>query len=67
MKGWSSSEIISVLRKDGWKFEASVGSHHQFVHQSKPGKVTVPHPQKDLSTKTVNSIFRQAGIRIDGK
>jgi len=40
------------------------GDHHHFRHPSKPGTVTVPHPQKDLSVWLVKSIEKQAGIRI---
>jgi len=47
------------------KHEAgATGSHHHFKHPAKPGKVTVPHPRKDLTIKTIRSIERQAGIRI---
>ncbi|HFL3251971.1 TPA: type II toxin-antitoxin system HicA family toxin [Clostridioides difficile] len=41
-----------------------VGDHHQFKHPIKKGKVTVPHPKKDLPIRTVKSIFKQAGINI---
>ena len=59
----NSREIIKLLTQDGW-FEVGVrGSHHQFKHNSKPGRVTVPHPKKDLPIGTVKSIFKQAGIR----
>jgi predicted RNA binding protein YcfA (HicA-like mRNA interferase family) len=37
------------------------GSHHQFKHPRRPGKVTVPHPRKDLPVGTLRGIFRQAG------
>ena len=37
------------------------GSHHQFKHHSKPGRVTVVHPMKDIPTGTLREIFRQAG------
>ncbi|WP_413926715.1 type II toxin-antitoxin system HicA family toxin [Clostridioides sp. ZZV14-5902] len=36
----------------------------QFKHPTKKGKVTVPHPNKDLPLRTVKSIFKQAGINI---
>jgi predicted RNA binding protein YcfA (HicA-like mRNA interferase family) len=39
------------------------GSHHQFKHPTKPGRVTVPHPKRDLPIGTVRSIFRQAGLK----
>ncbi|MES2187251.1 MAG: type II toxin-antitoxin system HicA family toxin, partial [Pseudomonadota bacterium] len=48
---------------DGWKMVATVGSHHQFKHADKPGRVTVPHPKKDLPIGTVKSILRQAGLK----
>ena len=37
------------------------GSHYQFKHPEKHGKVTVPHPSADLPIGTLKSIFRQAG------
>lgn len=62
MKGYSSREIIKRLKHDGWYEIACDGDHHQFKHPSKPGKVTVTHPKKDIPIKTVMSIGKQAGI-----
>ena len=62
MKGYSSREIIKLLICDGWCLVEITGDHHQFKHPSKNGKITVPHPKKDLPRKTVKSIFKQAGI-----
>jgi predicted RNA binding protein YcfA (HicA-like mRNA interferase family) len=59
----SSREIIKLIENDGWKWVAVNGSHHQFKHPTKPGKVTIPHPRKDLVTKTINSILKEAGLR----
>ncbi|WP_189610847.1 type II toxin-antitoxin system HicA family toxin [Pigmentiphaga litoralis] len=58
----TSAELIKLLLADGWKHVHSVGSHHQFKHPAKPGKVTVPHPKKDLPVGTVRSIRKQAGL-----
>jgi predicted RNA binding protein YcfA (HicA-like mRNA interferase family) len=58
---YSSRELIKRLKADGWEQVPHSGSHHQFKHPSKPGRVTVPHPRKDLPRPTVRSIFRQAG------
>lgn len=58
-----SAEIIKILKKDGWFVFNIRGSHHQFKHSSKSGKVTVPHPKSDLPVGTVKSIFKQAGIK----
>ncbi len=57
-----SRKIIKLLKADGWQFMVATGSHHHFKHGSKPGKVTVPHPKKDLPVGTVRSILRQAGL-----
>jgi predicted RNA binding protein YcfA (HicA-like mRNA interferase family) len=57
-----SGEVIKLLREDGWFVFNIRGSHHQFKHLSRSGKVTVPHPKADLPLGTVRSIFRQAGL-----
>jgi predicted RNA binding protein YcfA (HicA-like mRNA interferase family) len=51
-----------MLKDDGWYLVHVVGSHHQFKHPTKLGKVTVPHPKKDLLLPTVRSILKQAGL-----
>jgi predicted RNA binding protein YcfA (HicA-like mRNA interferase family) len=51
-----------MLERDGWFLVAAVGSHRQFKHPEKPGKVTVPHPRRVLAPKTIKSILRQAGL-----
>lgn len=56
-----SREIIKRLKSDGWELNNATGSHHQYKHPNKPGKVTVPHPRKDMPVATLRSIFRQAG------
>jgi predicted RNA binding protein YcfA (HicA-like mRNA interferase family) len=60
----SSREIIRALERDGWREVARRGSHVQFKHPDKRGRVTVPHPKKDLPLGTVRSIEQQSGIRI---
>ncbi len=57
----NSGKVIRMLRKDGWAHIATRGSHRQFTHPTKPGRVTVPHPNKDIPRGTVASIYRQAG------
>lgn len=59
-----SSEIIAALKADGWREVAQKGSHMQFKHPAKPGRVTVPHPRKDVPIGTLRSIERQAGIKL---
>ncbi|MCL2050410.1 MAG: type II toxin-antitoxin system HicA family toxin [Lachnospiraceae bacterium] len=64
MKSYSSREVISMLEADGWFEINQEGSHKQFKHNSKKGKVTVNHPVKDMNVKTLKSIERQSGIRL---
>jgi predicted RNA binding protein YcfA (HicA-like mRNA interferase family) len=60
----NSADIVRALERDGWRRVAQKGSHIQFKHPTKPGRVTVPHPRKDVPTPTLASIERQAGIRL---
>jgi len=58
------SEILRLLQQDGWHLVATHGSHRQFKHPSKPGRVTVPgKPGDDLAPGTHNSILKQAGLK----
>lgn len=57
----TSREVIAKLKADGWELVHVRGSHQQFKHFTKPGRVTVPHPKKDLPKGTLRSIYRQAG------
>ncbi|MDE2121452.1 MAG: type II toxin-antitoxin system HicA family toxin [Betaproteobacteria bacterium] len=54
----NSAQVIKLLKTDGWFLVHTVGSHHQFRHPTKPGKVTVPHPKKDLPLPTARSIMK---------
>ena len=58
----NSAKIIKQIEDDGWYLVNVVGSHHQFKHPTKKGRVTVPHPKKDLPIKTVKTRLKQAGI-----
>ena len=59
----NSRELMKMIERDGWKLVAVKGSHHQFKHPGKPGRVTIPHPKKDLPMGTVRSVLKQAGLR----
>ncbi len=48
----------------GGRLEGVTGSHHHFKHPERPGKVTIPHPQKDMPIGTVKSIERQSGVKL---
>ena len=59
-----SRKVISALEADGWVKVAQRGSHVQLKHPLKPGRVTVPHPKRDLPTGTLRSVEKQAGIPL---
>jgi len=57
-------DVIKRLEQDGWKIVATQGSHRQYKHPIKPGKVTIPgYLNDDLNPKTWKSIQEQAGWR----
>ena len=56
-------DLIRQLQNDGWELKATRGSHMQFNHPSKPGKVTIPNHKGDIPPGTLNSILKQAGLK----
>jgi predicted RNA binding protein YcfA (HicA-like mRNA interferase family) len=59
-----SRDVIKLLEADGWKEVARKGSHAQFKHPLKKGRVTVPDPKRYVPVGTLRSIEKQSGIRI---
>lgn len=55
-------EIRKIIEADGWYMVKQVGSHMQFKHATKPGKITIPNHSGDLDKRTLNSILNQAGL-----
>ena len=60
----NSRAVIAALKADGWYQVAQKGSHVQFKHPTKPGRVTVVHPRRDIPMGTLRSIEKQANIRL---
>lgn len=60
----NSRDVIRKLKDDGWELKRITGSHHHFMHPTKPGIVTVPHPKRDIPMGTLRSIERQAGLKM---
>ena len=57
-------EVVRIIEDDGWVMVAQKGSHRQFKHPTKPGRVTIAgHAKDDLAPGTLNSILRQAGLK----
>ncbi len=58
------SEVLRMLNADGWTLVGTRGSHRQFKHATKPGRVTVPgKPSDDLAPGTYDSILKQARLK----
>jgi len=57
-------EIIKIIENNGWCLVAMKGSHRQYKHPNKPGRVTIAgHPSHDLAPGTLNSILKQASLK----
>ncbi|MCR4378977.1 MAG: type II toxin-antitoxin system HicA family toxin [Rhodospirillales bacterium] len=59
-----SLDVLRCLYADGWIEVKQRGSHVQLKHPSKPGRVTVPHPKRDLPMGTLKSIEKQSGVKL---
>jgi predicted RNA binding protein YcfA (HicA-like mRNA interferase family) len=58
------SEVLRLLKEDGWVLVATRGSHRQLKHPSKSGRVTVAGKGcYELPPGTLNSILKQAGLK----
>lgn len=57
-----SRHLIQEIEAVGWVWHSTKGSHRHFKHPERPGKVTVPHPKKEIPPKTVKSIRKAAGL-----
>jgi predicted RNA binding protein YcfA (HicA-like mRNA interferase family) len=57
-------EAIRLIEADGWFLVRTRGSHRQFKHATKSGLVTIAgQPGVDIPRGTLNSIFKQAGLK----
>ena len=57
-------DVLKLLEEDGWYLVRTKGSHRQYKHPTKAGLVTLPgKPGDDLAPGTLNSIFKQAGLK----
>jgi predicted RNA binding protein YcfA (HicA-like mRNA interferase family) len=57
-------DVLRLIQDDGWFQVTQKGSHRQFKHPEKPGRVTVAgHPTQEMDKGTLNSILKQAGLK----
>jgi predicted RNA binding protein YcfA (HicA-like mRNA interferase family) len=63
---YSAKQLITILKKNGFEFKRSKGSHHIYENQV-TGKITVVpvHGNKDLPKGTYYGILKQAGLNKD--
>lgn len=56
--------MIKIIEKDGWYKIAQKGSHRQYKHQLKPGRVTIAGKAGDeIAIGTLNSILKQSCLK----
>lgn len=55
-------EIEKIILSDGWQYKGTRGSHYQYTHPSKPGKVTIPNHPGDIAPGVIKRILKQAGL-----
>jgi predicted RNA binding protein YcfA (HicA-like mRNA interferase family) len=59
-------EVIRMIEGDGWYLVVTRGSHRQYKHRAKLGRVTISGKMSDdLAPGTLNSILKQAGLKGD--
>jgi len=57
-------DALKMIEEDGWYLVVTRGSHRQYKHPTKPGRVTVAGaPADDLAPGTLNSILKQARLK----
>jgi predicted RNA binding protein YcfA (HicA-like mRNA interferase family) len=57
-------EVIKMIEADGWYLVATKGSHRQYKHPTKKGRVSIAgHPNHDLAPGTLDSVLKQAQLK----
>jgi len=57
-------DLIKMIEADGWYLVITKGSHRQYKHLTKSGRVTIAgHSKHDLALGTLNSILKQAKLK----
>jgi predicted RNA binding protein YcfA (HicA-like mRNA interferase family) len=57
-------DLIKLIEADGWYIVVTKGSHRQYKHANKPGRVTIAgHPSDEMAPGTLNSVLKQAQLK----
>jgi predicted RNA binding protein YcfA (HicA-like mRNA interferase family) len=60
----NASQVIRLLHRNGWVLKAQKGSHKQFIHPKRSGKITVAdHGKNEIPPGTLNAILKHAGLK----
>ena len=62
-KRYTADELIKMLKKDGWYLVGTVGSHYQFEHATKEGKISIPYHKGTIHPKVATNIIKDAGLK----
>lgn len=62
MATMGSADLIRELKAAGWVLRNVSGSHHIFIHPTRHGHVSVPHPRKDLGIGLLHKLRKSAGL-----
>ena len=61
-------DVIKLIEDDGWYLVATKGSHRQYKHKTKPGRVTIAgHPSDEIAPGTLSSVLKQAQLKQSKK
>ena len=58
----TAKQMEKIILSDGWYLVTINGSHHNYKHPTKPGKVTIAFHSGDIPPGTLRNIFKQAGL-----
>lgn len=61
----NSRDVIRILKANGWYEVNHVGSHVQFKHAQIAGRLTVPHPKRDIPIGTLKSVEKQSALKFN--
>jgi len=62
------SELLRILRRDGWIEVSQRGSHVKFKHPQKVSVIVVPnHGSKEIAKGTLQRIIKDSGITLNNK
>jgi predicted RNA binding protein YcfA (HicA-like mRNA interferase family) len=62
--GMKVRHVVRLIEQDGWFLVATRGSHWQYKHPTKPGRVTIAgKPSDDMAPGTLNSVLKQAQLK----